>query len=110
MTLDLDADLAYVDGAGPVTIRLHRPNGTREYDASFAVMGDLSRALRSFGGIELSGGETAWELPDVLGGEKLSPDDEIVAADATYVVVQSVKLPLDAGWRAIAVPRRGGVV
>ncbi|MGC1272376.1 MAG: hypothetical protein WBC44_01620, partial [Planctomycetaceae bacterium] len=84
ITLDLDADLAYVDGVTSATVRLNRPNGTHEYATGLAVMGDVSHALRAFGPIELLGRETAWHLPDLLpAGDRLGPDDEIIADDVT---------------------------
>lgn len=109
ITIDLDADLSYVDGVTSATVRLNRPNATHEFTTTLAVMGDLSHALRSFGSVELLGKETAWHLPDLLtAGERLGPDDEIIAGGVTYAVVDAVRIVLGAGWVAIARPRPGG--
>lgn len=109
MPLDLDDDLACVDGAATVTVRLKRAAGNVEIECT-AVKGAVDRKTLAAGGVQLAGNETGWELPSdefAAAGDEPKEGDEIEEADGTrWRLSGAVRLPVAAGFAGAAVKVR----
>lgn len=121
VSLDLDADLAYVDGVQTVSVVTKGVGREHRIEGLSAVRGLVDRRRGQFLGLDLNGSDVVWELPSLgEAGVTLQKGDEVYEeATATesddenrekgeigWTVNSVTALPLGAGYAAACVKMR----